>query len=176
MPSFLIPVHASELPPGALLRRYLDSGAYVDCYIAKIGRPVAHAEFVEAFYTTSVFKLERLVLTWLVARPSTDAQVRALASGESTSFAAWNVEARAPNQVLLCDFQGRTRSWLMCAPGTNSGSTQLFFGSAVVPVSDKPTGHRRMGLAFRAMLGFHELYSRVLLRAAVHRLVRGGVS
>jgi hypothetical protein len=29
-----------------------------------------------------------------------------------------------------------------------------------------------MGFAFRALLGFHKLYSRVLLRAAVARLAR----
>lgn len=163
-------VRTCELPEHALLRRYLDRGAYADCYVTEIARPVQHPEYVEAFYTTAVFKLERLVLAWLVARPSTDAQAGELARGHRTSFAAWNVEARESDQVLLSDFQGRTCSWLMSAPIAGSRSTRLYFGSAIVPIVDRRSGQRRMGLTFRALLGFHRLYSRVLLRAAVSRL------
>ncbi len=159
-----------ELPEPALLRAYLDRGAYTDCYTAVTARPVSHAEFVEAFYTTGVFKLERLLLAWFAARPSTDAEAQALASGQLKTFAAWSVEAREPNQVLLTDFQGRTRSWLMSAPSPDGQTTRLFVGSAVVPVEDRRTGEKRMGFPFRALLGFHKLYSRVLLQSAVNRL------
>jgi hypothetical protein len=165
-------IQACELPDDALLRRYLSGGAYTDCYFAEVARVISHAEYVEAFYTTAVFKLERLLLSWFVARPSTDAQAEELASGKRTSFAAWNVEAREPDQLLLSDFQGRTRSWLMSAPASNNQTTRLFFGSAVVPIVNRRTGEARMGSAFRALLGFHKLYSRVLLRAAVNRLAR----
>lgn len=165
-------VRTCELPEHALLRRYLDRGAYADCYVTEIGRPVQQAEYVETFYTTAVFKLERLVLSWLVARPSTDTQARELAAGHRTSFAAWNVEARESDQILLADFQGRTCSWLMSAPVPGGQSTRLFFGSAIVPIVDRRSGQRRMGPTFRALLGFHKLYSRVLLRAAVSRLAR----
>ena len=172
----MVSIEACELPYDALLRRYLDRGAYADCYVTELARPVQQAEYVEAFYTTSVFKLERLLLSWLVARPSTDAQARELASGHLTTFAAWNVEARETNQVLLSDFKGRTCSWLMTRTTSGSRSTTLYFGSAVVPIVDKSSGQRRMGFAFRALLGFHKLYSRVLLRAAVSRLARSGPS
>ena len=165
-------IQACELPDNALLRRYLGGGAYADCYVAELGWRVSNAEFVEAFYTTAVFKLERLLLSWFAARPSTDAQARELASGKLTSFAAWSVEAREPNQLLLADYQGRTRSWLMSAPSSNNQTTHLFFGSAVVPMVNKRSGEARMGVAFQALLGFHKLYSRVLLRAAVTRLAR----
>lgn len=157
-----------------MLRRYLDRGAYTDCYVTEFAQPVRQAEYVAAFYTTAVFKLERLLLSWLVGRPSTDAQAQELASGKLTCFAAWNVEARESNQILLCDFQGRTRSWLMSAPASGGQTTTLFFGSAVVPIVDKRSGQEKMGLAFQALLGFHKLYSRVLLRAAVGRLTRSG--
>lgn len=167
-------IQTCELPDDALLRRYLGAGAYADCYVTEVARPVAHAEYVEAFYTTALFKLERLLLAWFVARPSTDAQAAELAAGQRASFAAWSVEARAPHQLLLSDFQGRTRSWLMSAPVSNSESTRLFFGSAVVPVVDRRSGKVRMGGAFRVLLGLHKLYSRVLLRAAVNRLARRG--
>ena len=165
-------IQACELPDNALLRRYLGGGAYADCYVVELARPVSHAEYVEAFYTTAVFKLERLLLSWFVARSSTDAQAAELASGSLNSFAAWSVEAREPNQVLLSDFQGRTRSWLMSAPASNNQTTRLFFGSAVVPVVNRRSGEARMGVTFQALLGFHKLYSWVLLRAAVTRLAR----
>ncbi len=165
-------VQACELPDDALLRKYLYGGAYTDCYCIDVARAVTHAEYVEAFYTTAIFKLERLLLSWLVSRPSTDPQARELAAGRLASFAAWSVEARVPHQLLLSDFKGRTRSWLMSVPASNDQSTRLFFGSAVVPVVDRRTGEASMGFAFRALLGFHKLYSRMLLQAAVTRLLR----
>ena len=167
-------IRTCELPDGALLSRYSGSGAYADCYVAEIAGAVSHAEYVEAFYTSPVFKLERFILRLLVFRPSTDAQARQLARGELDAFAAWSVEGRAPNQLLLCDFTGSTRSWLMVA-GAGSGesaSTRLFFGSAVVPARSSTSGRRNFGLLFRALLGFHKLYSRTLLGAAQWRLSR----
>jgi hypothetical protein len=162
-----------KLPQGALLRRYLRGGAYTDCYVTEIARPVAHAEFVAAFYTTPLFKLERLILAWLVDRPSTDAQAEALAAGTLDTFAAWTVEARADDQLLLSDFRGRTRSWLMVEEARIIGEpgTRLYFGSAVVPVTDRNSGQATLGISFRALLGFHKLYSRALLQSAKSRLL-----
>jgi hypothetical protein len=156
------------LPESALLQRYREAGAYTDCYAVDVAAPVTQAEYVEAFYTTWVFKLERAILATLVAKPSTDAEARALALGEADAFAAWRVEARTEDQLLLCDYRGRTCSWLMATPV--AGGTRLHFGSAVVPVTDPRTGRKAMGGAFAALLGFHKLYSRVLLRAAVAML------
>jgi hypothetical protein len=165
-------VQACELPPNALLRRYLEQGAYTDCYMVDVDHPVSQAEYVEAFYTTRVFKLERLLLSWFASRPSTDRQVRDLANERLNTFAAWNVEARVGGQLLMSDMHQRTRSWLMCAPaaGAAAGGTRLYFGSAVVPIKGTRSGQARMGFAFRALLGFHKLYSKVLLRAASSRL------
>ena len=133
---------------------------------------MSHAQFVTAFYTTSVFRLERLILKWLLSKPSTDEDARRLAAGTADTFAAWTVEGRGVDQLLLCDVAGRTRSWLMVAAVASSGrtATRLFFGSAVVPHRNRRTGRHEMGAAFRALLGFHKLYSRILLRAAVARL------
>ena len=163
-----------ELPAAALLRKYCVSGTHTDCYTTEISGAVSQAEYVEAFYTTWVFKLERWLLAQFVSRPSTDSQAKALASGTLSSFAAWTVEDRLTDQLLLCDFQGRTRSWLMSVVATNDAttSTRLYFGSAVVPVTHPKSGQKAMGFVFRALLGFHKLYSRVLLRAAVARLHR----
>lgn len=163
-------IRPCELPDGALLSRYRRDGSYTDCYVVEIARPVSHAEYVEAFYTTAVFKLERALLGLLASLPSSDPQARELARGRRDAFAAWRVEARDANQLLLCDLPGRTRSWLMTAPASEDRATRLYFGSAVVPVVNRRSGQARMGVVFRALLGFHKLYSRVLLRAAVARL------
>ncbi len=163
-------IQTCKLPDKALLRRYQDSGAYTDCYVSEITGQVSQAQFVEAFYTTPLFKLERLLLSLLLARPSTDLQARGLAEGSIEGFAAWSVEDRALNQLLLKDFQGRTRSWLMSVVDSSGHSTRLYFGSAVVPIVDRITGESGMGFLFKALLGFHRLYSRALLRLAVSRL------
>ncbi len=163
-------VRACDLPDRALLRRYLGQDAYVDCYVTEVAGPVGQPAYVEAFYTTPVFKLERLLLSLLVARPSTDAQARELALGQRTAFAAWHVEARESDQLLLSDFRGHTRSWLMSAPASGGQTASLYFGSAVMPVLDGRTGERRISFAYRALLGFHKIYSRILLSAATRRL------
>lgn len=151
---------------------YRANGAYTDCYVTEIAGSVSHEQFVAAFYTTVVFKLERVILKWAVSKPSTDIQAGQLASGVTDTFAAWQVEKRCENQLLMSDFQGRTRSWLMVAPlKTESGpGTRLYFGSAVVPVGNTMTGRPRLGRGFRALLGFHRTYSKVLLYAARSRL------
>lgn len=163
-------VRPCPIPEGALLNRYVRAGAYADCYCTDIAGNVSHARFVEAFYTTPLFKLERLILRLAVSRPSTDAQAAQLARGAADSFAAWSVEARSDNQLLLCDLHGRTRSWLMTAPLEAGAWTRLYFGSAVVPAHDEESGETHLGPVFSGLLGFHRLYSKVLLRSARLRL------
>lgn len=165
-----MPVRPQPLPGHALLDVYTRDGGYTDCFMTEIPRAVTHAQYVVAFYTTWVFKLERWILKWAVARSSTDEDARRLAAGTLDTFAAWSVERRAADQLLLCDFMGRTRSWLMVAPAGNV--TRLYFGSAVVPVRDRNTGQPTLGRSFSALLGFHTLYSRILLGAAARRLAR----
>lgn len=166
-------ITAAELPQDALLNRYRTEGAYTDCYATEVDQSIVQSDYIEAFYTSGLFKLERWVLSWLVRRPSTDRQARALAMGQSTDFAAWHLEQRDERQLLMCDFQGNTRSWLMSLPVINGRSTRLYFGSAIVPEIDPRTGEKRLGLPFRLLLGFHRLYSRALLRSAAGRLSRG---
>ncbi len=163
-------VKSCALPEEALTQHYRVSGAHTDCFFTELARPVTHAELVEAFYTTGLFKLERWILRLCVSRPSTDAEARALARGERDSFAAWTVEARAPNQVLLRDFTGHTCSWLMVADAGRGPGTRLYFGSVVIPVRDPESGQTSMPTVHARLLGFHTLYSRLLLRAAARRL------
>ena len=166
---------ACELPPTSLLRRYAEEGGYADSYRVDVAGAVAQAAFVEAFYTTWLFRIERALLSRFAGRPSSDADARRLAAGAVSSFAAWRVEGRDEAQLLLADFTGRTRSWLMAVPtesSLNGAMTRLYFGSAVIPKVDRVSGKRRMGLGFVGLLGFHRLYSRRLLAAARSRLLR----
>ena len=167
-------VKPCTMPLDALLKRYQKSGFHSDCYSTVIPFGVSFEQFVGAFYSTRLFRLERFILKWVVSRPSTDAQLARLASADDTNFAAWSVEDRAENQILLSDFQGRTRSWLMTARmETDSGEqTRLYFGSAIVPVLDKKSGEQRLGFAYKALLGFHKLYSVALLSSAAAGLVK----
>lgn len=169
----MLSVEACAIPDNAFLRHYLEEG-YADCYVTDVCLPVTQAEFVEAFYTSAVFKLERFILKWAVSRPSTDLDALALAAGTINRFAAWDVEQRDDTQLLLRDFMGRTRSWLTAVrSGDAPGTTRLYFGSAVVA---KPTarGQQALGQPFKALLGFHKLYSVILLHAARSRLLARG--
>jgi hypothetical protein len=171
---FMTAIQTSELPQIALLNKYKQQGAYTDCYFMDLPRAISQAEYVAAFYTTGLFKVERAILSLLVAKPSTDLQAKQLAAGKADHFAAWSVEGRATNQLLLCDFQGRTRSWLMSVvdDSNNPTRTRLYFGSAVVPVVNKASGKKSLGIAFYALMGFHRLYSRSLMASARARLLR----
>ena len=162
---------ACELPPQALLCRYDRDGGYTDCYRTVIARPVWQAEYVEAFYTTAVFRTERLLLR-LLRMGGTDAQARELAEGRRSRYAAWSVEERRDDQLLMCDAYGSTRSWLMTEPCELDGqpATRLYFGSAVVPRVIDRGGRPSIGFLYRALMGFHQLYSLILLGAARRRL------
>ncbi|WP_420473902.1 hypothetical protein [Noviherbaspirillum sp. ST9] len=159
------------LPNDALLMRYAYDGSYTDCFCMDVPHTISLAEYAAAFYTTPLFKVERVILALVVRAPSTDEGARELAFGQSSRFAIWRVEGRTENQLMLCDVFGRTRSWLMVFPGAGGpGTTRLFFGSAVRPKSRPLNGKARFGFAFHALHGFHQLYSRALLRAARSRL------
>ena len=163
---------ATAPPPDSLLARLARArGAYADAFTLRLPRAVPLAEFVEAFYTTRLFKLARALLS-LVGRPSSDASARAVARGETQRFAAWSVEAREGDELLMKDYSGATRSWFK-VEAVGGGATTLWFGSAVLP--SRPAGadgKPRMNLVFRALLGFHRRYSRALLTAAARRLAR----
>ncbi|WP_336064965.1 hypothetical protein [Nitratireductor rhodophyticola] len=166
-------VQSCAIPEQALLFQYAKGNGYADCYVAELAGAIDLAGYVAAFYTTFLFKIERALLA-LAARPSTDRQAKSLASGESAAFAAWRVEARTDDQLLMCDLSARTRSWFMIVP-TRIGAqnaTRLYFGSAVTAITNESTGRDSIGPLFQALMGFHKLYSRMLLRAASRKCGR----
>jgi hypothetical protein len=158
-------VEARATGDATFLGAYARRGAFTDCYETTVSGTVSLPELIEAFYTTPLFKVERWILAKAVSRPSTDPQAHALAHGKTETFSAWKVEARSETEILLD--AGQTRSWLSVRPHPASASTVLLFGSAVVPM--RPGG--QFGFAFHALLGFHRLYSRLLLSAAARRLL-----
>lgn len=163
-------VQACTVPSPSLLSRYTADGAFTDCYVTELPTSVAHSDFVEALYLGTLMRIERKLIGWLLSKPTSNAHVRELAMGETADFAAWEVEERTPSELLLRDQTGRTRSWLMTQ--ALPGATRLYFGSAVLPRIDHKTGARHMGPLFKALLGFHRLYSKLLLSSARSRLER----
>jgi hypothetical protein len=100
-------------------------------------RAAGHARRVRrGVHTTGLFRLERWILRWLATRPSTNVEARKLARGERDDCAAWTVEQRATDQVLLRDFTGRTCSWLMVTATVSPSGSRLYFGSVVTRVRD----------------------------------------
>jgi hypothetical protein len=162
------------LPEDALLKTYRGGvhperwGAGGDCFSVTVAQAVSLAEFVFAFYTSPVFRIERWILRVFLGRPSSAAAARALADGAAATFAVWYVGQRTRDQLLMCDRYERTRSWFRVVP-VGSGHTLLQFGSAVA-ARGRANMTAQRGAGFRLLLRFHVLYSKILLRAATGAL------
>ena len=156
-------IEETPLPKAALLRRYFDDGEYTDCFATTVPAASSLSGYVTAFYTTRLFKAERVVLRLFASISSSDDDAVKLSQGARESFAAWNVEDRRNDQLLLIDIRGQTGSWFMCEP-QDSGS-RLYFGSVVFRQKETSTG-KELRWSYRLLLGAHRLYSRALLSAA----------
>ena len=156
------------VPRDGLLDRYVEHpGAYTDCFEVMHPLEADLEAFITAFYTTWLFRLERLVLSVGLRHWVRDAEVTALAKAQKSTFAAWRVEGRGAQEILLTDLSGATRSYLAISL-KEGGVTRLIFGSAVVPKEGQP----RSPWVTR-LIPLHRLYSRALLRTAEHKLRRG---
>ena len=157
-------VQGCAVPADGLLQTYVGQGAtYTDCFEVMAPCAVTLPDFITAFYTTWLFRLERFVLSQVLRRRFTDDDVHALAQG-ADRFAAWRVELRDDTQILLCELSGHTRSYLAVS-AKEDGETRLIFGSAVVPARGKPLG--RIVAAFTPL---HRVYSKALLQLAMRKL------
>ena len=161
-------------PSGALTAADRDQGALTDCFYLDIPRKVRLEDYVYAFYTTWLFKVERAILSVVIRKPSTDRDALLLSQNKTFSFSAWTVEVREPDQILLRDYRGDTKSWFMVQPVTVDAkpATRLYFGTVVVPKKVSKEGQKSVHFAFHLFGGFHRLYSRALLRSAFKRLNR----
>lgn len=155
----------------SFLNVYRQQRAYTDSYALDFSHGVTLSQYVEAFYSSKVFKIERWLLNCLFNCYANDELAGCLGRGEVSQFSIWTVEMRDDEQLLLCDVFQRTRSWLMCrqSPDPSKG-TQLYFGSAVLPKRHSTDGKPVFGCAFHALHGFHHAYSQALLRSTYHKL------
>ncbi|MEM1175432.1 MAG: hypothetical protein AAGI27_11500 [Pseudomonadota bacterium] len=159
----------TTLPDDALLSRYAvaEDGValphYTDCFRTRLPLAANLETYVKAFYTTPLFRSERLVLRVFGIR-SSDTEIDAVLSGQQRNFAAWTVEDKTDEQLLMCDLKARTRSWFWVVP--DEEHTQLYFGSAVIAKNGE------LRPAYRALIGLHQFYSHHLLSAARKRLIK----
>lgn len=167
-------INPTTVPPGSLLHRLGQDGQFTDCFTTVIPAVVTLPQFIEAFYTTPLFKAERAVLRVLLKQRTTDREAHELAQGARTAFAVWRLVERTSHEILLSDESGRTSSWLMIREegDASSRATRLFFGSAIKPTARSASGAPQLSTVFRAILGFHTLYSIKLLQATAARLKR----
>ncbi len=86
---------AAPVPQQSFLGAYTQAGAFTDCYSTSVPIAATLPQFVEAFYTTRLFKLERWLLAKLLNIESSDVQAHELAQGAGTKFSAWKVENRS---------------------------------------------------------------------------------
>lgn len=147
----------APLPPDSLLARHIGQQDYADCYALNVPGVLDLTSFIARFYSSAAFWPERKLLA-LIGRGANAADIAALAAGRSQNFAAWSVEARETDQILLRDFQHRTRSWLKVEPvAGDQPATRLYFGTGVSR-PDSPV--------FRVLMPFHRWYAQRLLRSA----------
>ena len=162
-------------------------GAYIDCFCFMMPCVISFEEFVTAFYTSRLFKIERVILSIVVRKPSDDRQAIAIAQGRQKYFSAWSERARSPNELLMCDFQNQTCSFFKvvevpCSKSressenhykdfsTNAPSSVLYFGTVLVPHKHSNGKLKEKPLFIRWLMPFHRLYSKALMRSAIKRL------
>jgi len=165
-------IQATEIPSSALLYGHVERGEYADAFYTDITYSADLSEYIRAFYSSRVMRVERFILKF-IGKPSSADQVEKLATGEISELAVWSVAERRKNEILLPDSYDRTCSWLMVSyPST--GKTRLHFGTGVHRMRQQGEGATSLNLFFRATIGFHLLYSKVLLRSARNQLEKLG--
>ncbi len=154
----------TDVPPGTLIAAQSERiGGFADTFVTRVPGQVPLSDYVAAFYTSPVFKAERLILR-LAGHPSTDDDAIAVAQGTKDRFAIWRDPIRTQTELLMQEASGATASWFMVEPG--SEETTLYFGSHVRPRADGSG----MPFLFKVLAGFHNVYSHALLSAAARRL------
>jgi len=169
----MLSIEKCEVIPNTLVASFLEKG-YADSYRTEVDGHVSMEDYVYKFYTSPLFKLERFILTWSVRKPSTDKQAKEISEGNTNKFAAWTLEDRRENELLMRDMADRTRSWFMVNHlGTRENpKTQLYFGTGISPSPKRNPEKSSIGLFFNAMLPFHKVYSVLLLYFAKRQLIQ----
>lgn len=98
------PALPANPPDSSLLLGLERRGAFTDCYALEIPMPASQAQFVEAFYTSSLFRAERFILKVLASETSTDQDARDLAQGTTKLFFGSAVIGRSNAKTGKQDF------------------------------------------------------------------------
>ncbi|ORX96183.1 hypothetical protein K493DRAFT_407314 [Basidiobolus meristosporus CBS 931.73] len=137
--------------------------------------------YARAFYTSPVFKLERLLLGWFKSStqtpPETDKDILAkkFQVGDVVAVETYTVVKRDSNQVefkfsLQKDVIDGT-SWLAVQePETEDGAYTFWFGTAIYPAAEELAEFESRFKSDNFEARFHKLYSRVLIDMAVKKL------
>ncbi|MEL7519009.1 MAG: hypothetical protein AAFN48_08645 [Pseudomonadota bacterium] len=161
-----------DVPAGSLLAQYGGPADYRDCFYRDVSGVVNLPDFIERFYSSSAFLPERMILR-VIAGPSTRADARAFARGQTDRFGAWQLVERTDlssssgvedgpqgqpvgrknAEALFHSKDTGTASWFKVEP-TGSG-TRFLFGSWVGGIGDS---------GWKALMRAHVWYSRFLLR------------
>lgn len=165
----MVQVIATTLPKSAFLNDYEHrAGVYTDCFQTELPKGGTLESYINAFFNTWLFRIERMILSTAAKKPVSDEDIARLAQGTSNTMSAWQVERRDADQILLEVPQTPIRTWLMRSG--EGEKTQLYFGSAILPDAVDRNGNAKMPFLFHALLGFHKLYARALLFSAKRAL------
>ena len=170
----MLDIIEAELPSNALTQEYKQQECLTDCYYLDVEMNVLLTNYLGAFYTSPLFKIERAIISAVTFKYTTDRDALALAQGDADFYSMWVTEERRDNQILMREMTGRTRSWLMVCPIVNGEKkmTRLFFGSVVMPKKQLESGAKQFGRLFYMLDGFHRAYSRALLKSAYNKLLK----
>ena len=164
-----MPIDRAQLPINCLLTTQGMPHDYRDCFAVDLPMAIQLEAYIAAFYTTWLFKLERIFLG-LAGHPSTDQQAIDLAQGQLQAYAAWTLDARQPDQILMRDITGVTCLWLMAV--SSASGTRLYLGSGVKAMQCRADGSMALPFGYRALMGLHVLYSKALLATTASKLAR----
>lgn len=162
-------VRSGTIPTTSLLYEYETvKGGYCDCYVVDTQGDANLQNYISVFFETWIFKLELKLLSLFGLNRDRPDQVKQLAEGCVKTFAAWKVEGRTENDLLLAVGTGPIRTWLR-VEAHSENAVRFYFGSALLPLRTDRNGHPRLDAISMVLLPFHKLYSRILLRAAVRK-------
>ncbi len=161
-------IRKTTLPAHAMLSRYADGTAsYTDCFAYDYAGPVDLENFLNAFFNSWVFRLERFILKAAARVTISDEDTANFAAARSDRMGLWTAQDRDESQVLTIVGQGPIHSWWMVEP--KGERTRLYFGSAIRPMTAKD-GSQRMNPAAKYGGLPHRIYARILLAVAARKL------
>ncbi|MTI09151.1 hypothetical protein [Curvivirga aplysinae] len=165
-------VKETAIPLNSFMNFYHESpGHHADAFVGQIDGIVTLEDYILAFFDSPIFRIERSILSLFLLRRIKQSEIKELASGRSQQFALWKTKKRNEEELLLEVGDSQIRTWFHTEQ-EQSNKTKLYFGSAIVPDTTSKNAKEGIGFTFRFFMGFHKLYSRILLQSALKKLKR----